>query len=114
MNNKLVIGVGAVIVAAITVGLIVWLVAGGDSQSGQIETPRIDAAPTSGTYTAGPETSTSRAEVSPPPQLAYAKPVPEDGWVKWEDTELLGRVFKLCSRTKLTRYDHFLRPPALV
>ncbi len=30
------------------------------------------------------------------------------------EPQMLGRVCKLCSRTKFTRYDHFLRPPALV
>ena len=39
-NNKLVIGVGTLIVVAIVVGLIVWLIGGGEgSPADQVRTP---------------------------------------------------------------------------
>ena len=89
--KKLLIGVGAVVAVAIAAGLVIWLVGmgGGDSPAGQDEAPIADAAPTSEPAQPGRETPASGAEDAQPPQLTYAKPVPEDGWVKWEDTELM-------------------------
>ena len=90
-NKKLLIGVGTLVVVAIAAGLVIWLVGmgGGDSLVGQVETPNFDPTPTTEPAQPGRETPTSPVKDAQPRKLAYAKPVPEDGWVKWEDTELM-------------------------
>ena len=92
MNNKLAIGVGAVIVVVIAAGLIIWLVGrgGGDSPPGQGETLDPNATPVVGATQTTSKTPTTPSDDSEPKDLAYAKGVPDDGWVKWEDEELQG------------------------
>ena len=52
--------------------------------------PRADATPITEATQPSRESSAFGAEDSRPKQLAYAKPVPEDGWNKWEDEEFEG------------------------
>ncbi len=69
MNNKLMIGVGAVVIVAAAVGVVVWQAGlGGDSPPSQAETPGLDATPI---VTAPP------AAITPSPKPTFGETSPD-------------------------------------